>query len=181
MNTFDTQYQEAIRLIMENGVEERHERTGTTTRALPGVTFQIDMEEGFPLLTLRKIPIKLFVAEQIWFVTGEKQTEGFLREFTKIWDDFAEEDGTISTAYGYRWRHHFGRDQLMELVWHLQEEPTSRQGVVVTWDPNDDGLTAPKKKNVPCPFTYVVNIIGGRLNPHNLGGSKDKMLPFSPY
>ena len=176
MTPFDLQYREAIRRIMEDGVEERHERTGTTTRALPGVTFQIDLEEGFPLLTLRKIPVKLFVAEQVWFVSGERQTSHFLRDFTKIFDDFAEEDGTISTAYGYRWRHHFGRDQLMELVRHLEAEPTSRHGVVVTWDPSDDGLTAPKKKNVPCPFTYVVNIIGGRLNLHNVVRSNDMML-----
>jgi len=176
MTHFDVQYKEAVRKIMEEGIEEHHERTGTTTRSLPGVTFQVDLEEGFPLLTLRKIPLRLFVAEQVWFITGEKQTEGFLRDFTKIWDDFAEEDGTISTAYGYRWRQHFERDQLLELVKHLEDEPTSRQGVVVTWDPNDDGLTAPKKKNVPCPFTFVTNIIGGRLNMHNIVRSNDMML-----
>ncbi len=176
MTPFDIQYKEAIRRIMEEGTEEKHERTGAVTRAVPGITFQVDLEESFPILTLRKIPLRLFVAEQVWFVMGERQTEGFLRDFTKIWDDFAEEDGTISTAYGYRWRHHFGRDQLMGLVEHLQEEPTSRQGVVVTWDPGDDGLMAAKKKNVPCPFTYVVNIIGGRLNMHNIIRSNDMML-----
>lgn len=176
MMSFDDQYQAAISRIMQEGVEEFHERTKTTTRSLPGLTFQVDLEEGFPLLTLRKIPLKLFIAEQIWFLTGEQQTEGFLREFTKIWDDFTEADGTISSAYGYRWRRHFERDQLIELVRHLEEEPTSRQGVVVTWDPSGDGLTAPKKKNVPCPFTYVVNIIGGRLNMHNVVRSNDMML-----
>jgi thymidylate synthase len=62
------------------------------------------------LLTLRKIPIKIFVAEQMWFLMGENDPNIFLKKFTSIWDDFTEEDGTVKAAYGYRWRKYFGRD-----------------------------------------------------------------------
>jgi len=97
---------------MEEGVEELNERTGHKIKILPGVSFQIDVEkEGFPILTLRKNPIKSPIAETSLVITGEKDTT-FLRKYTKMWDEFIEKDGTISSAYGYRWRHHFGRDQL---------------------------------------------------------------------
>jgi thymidylate synthase len=188
MTTFDTIYKNLIKKIIEEGIEELNERTGHKIKILPGLTFQIDIEkEGFPVLTLRKNPIKSPIAEQVWFITGDKDTE-FLRKYTKMWDEFIEEDGTITSAYGYRWRHHFGRDQLDQLIKHLTEEPHSRQGVVITWDPSDDGLygkglKATYKKNAPCPFAFTVNIIGGRLHLHNIIRSNDMMLgcPFDTF
>ena len=75
MTTFDTIYQNIIKKIMEEGIEELNERTGHKIKILPGVSFQIDVEkEGFPLLTLRKNPIKSPIAEQVWFITGDKDT-----------------------------------------------------------------------------------------------------------
>ncbi len=183
MTTFDTIYQNIIKKIMEEGVEEMNERTGHTTKALPGITFQIDIEkEGFPILTLRKNPIKSPIAEQVWFLSGDKNTE-FLRKYTKMWDEFIEPDGTITSAYGYRWKHHFKRDQLASLIELLKADPSSRHGVIITWDPNDDGHGGTAKKNVPCPFAFTVNIIGGRLNLHNIIRSNDMMLgcPFDTF
>ena len=100
-----------------------------------------------------------------------------------MWDPFMEKDGTLSSAYGWRWRHHFGRDQLGKTIELLEKEPSSRHGVIVTWDPKDDGFGGTPKKNVPCPFTYVINIIGGRLNMHNILRSNDMMLgcPFDTF
>lgn len=183
MTTFDTIYQNIIKKIMKEGIEELNERTGHKTKSLPGITFQIDLEkDGFPILTLRKNPIKSPIAEQIWFIQGEKNTE-FLRKYTKMWDEFLEEDGTLTSAYGYRWRHYFGRDQLGKLIELLQKDPSSRHGVVITWDPKDDGYGGTPKKNVPCPYTFTVNIIGGRLNLHNIIRSNDIMLgcPFDVF
>lgn len=175
MTNFDRIYLETISRIYKEGADLFGERQQVWTKALPGITYELEPSKGFPILTLRKIPIRLFVAEQVWYIMGEKNTQ-WMRQFTKIWDDFAEEDGTIETAYGYRWRHHFGRDQLLELIAHLKIEPTSRQGVIVMWDPASDGLTAPKKKNVPCPFTFTVNIIDNKLNLHLIIRSNDMML-----
>jgi len=175
MTQFDQQYKQALWEIMNKGFEEYNERTGHKTKIIPGITFHLD--NGFPLLTLRKIPIKIFVAEQIWFLTGSNRPDEFLKKFTKIWDDFTEEDGTVTAAYGYRWRKHFGRDQIAYLIKHLQAQPGSRHAVVIAWDPTDDGLgSGSAKKNVPCPYTFTVNIIGNRLHMHNIIRSNDMIL-----
>jgi thymidylate synthase len=175
MNQFDTQYRAAVQRIMNEGFNEYNERTGHTCKVIPGLTFELD--QGFPLLTLRKIPLKIFIAEQIWFIMGSKNPEDFVNKFTKIWKDFTEDDGTVAAAYGNRWRHAFGRDQLGLLVDHLQKQPGSRHGVIITWDPREDGLGNPQsKKNVPCPFTWTANIIGNKLHIHNVVRSNDIML-----
>jgi thymidylate synthase len=175
MTSFDVQYQQAIADILDHGYEIPNPWSGRTTKMLPGVTLRVDVGEGFPLLTLRKIPLKIFIAEQIWYLMGENRPD-WLRGFTKIWDDFLEEDGTIKAAYGYRWRHHFGRDQIESLVAHLTQNPHSRHAVVVTWDPGDDGLAVDTKKNLPCPYTFTVNIAGGKLHLHNIVRSNDMIL-----
>ncbi len=175
MTTFDRVYLETLGRIYREGETVQSERTGFATKAIPGVTYELNPAAGFPLLTVRKMFPKFFCAETVWFVAGHKHA-GFLQQFTKGWDAFLEADGTVETAYGYRWRHHFGRDQLIDLVEHLREEPTSRQGVVMMWDPRDDGLRAPKKKNVPCPFTWTANIIGNKLNLHLIVRSNDMVL-----
>ncbi len=174
---YDIVYQNAIRNILDNGIEEVNERTGHATMSLPGVTFNIDLEkDGFPLLSLRKVPIKMFVAEQVWFIAGLRKPGDFLREYTKIWDDFTNPGDTLTVAYGYRWRKHFGRDQLGDLITLLEREPSSRHGVVLAWDPGSDGLGGMKRANVPCPFGFTANIIGGRLHLHNIVRSNDMIL-----
>jgi thymidylate synthase len=143
--------------------------------------FQTDIEkDGFPLLTLRKVPIKGWVAEQAWFIMGSRKPEDFLRNYTKIWDAFTNPGDVVTVAYGYRWRKHFGRDQIGGLLNLLKNEPGSRHGVVMAWDPGQDGLSLQKKKNVPCPYSFTVNIINGRLHLHNIVRSNDVILgvPF---
>ena len=176
MNAFDQQYQKLIAAVLEDGSDVSNVWSGRVTRTLPGATLRVDLErDGFPLLTLRKIPVKLFVAEQIWFLTGENHP-AWLQQFTNIWDEFLEEDGTIEAAYGYRWRKHFGRDQIRMLIDHLTENPASRHGVVMMWDPASDGLAPDKKKNLPCHVMFTLNIVGGRAHLHLVVRSNDLML-----
>lgn len=179
MNAFDAAYQQLLSTILTEGIREVNKRTGKEVAAIPGLTFTHDIEkDGFPLLTLRKIPVKMFVAEQIWFISGSRKPGDFLRDYTKIWDLFTNPGDVVTVAYGYRWRKHFGRDQLGLLVKLLSDDPSSRHGVVVTWDPASDGLGGVAKKNVPCPYTFTVNIIGGRLHFHNIVRSNDMVLGF---
>ena len=179
MTNFDAIYQDMLKRIVKEGVPEINARTKHEVKAIPGMHFSIDLEkEGFPLLTLRKIPVKMFVAEQIWFVSGARKPADFLRDYTKIWDIFTNPADVVTVAYGYRWRKHFGRDQLGLLMKHLKAEPTSRHGVIITWDPAGDGLGVTNRKNVPCPYSFTVNIIGGRLNLHNIVRSNDMVLGF---
>lgn len=176
MNQFDIQYQQLLSEIMTKGVEDKNERTGHVCKSIPGMTMRYDLSKGFPLLSLRRIPLKVFIAEQVWFLMAEKNLE-WLQQFTKIWDDFAEENNCVEAAYGYRWRKHFGRDQIGGLVQLLTEDKTSRHGVILMWDPADDGLaTGTKKKNVPCPYTFTVQVIGGKLCLHLVIRSNDMML-----
>lgn len=175
-NEFDSQYQQILQEVLASGFTEGNERTGHVCKSLPGKAMQFDLAKGFPLLTLRKIPLKVFIAEQIWFLMGNKNLR-FLQAFTKIWDDFAEANNCVESAYGYRWRKHFGRDQIGGLVKLLEKDPTSRHGVILMWDPGDDGLAdGIQKKNVPCPYTFTVQIIGGRLHLHLVIRSNDMML-----
>src|SRR3989344_4005643 len=179
MNAFDATYQGLLRKIMEHGIREVNKRTGRETAAMPGLSFSHDIEkDGFPLVTLRQIPVKMFVAEQVWFISGARKPADFLREYTKVWDLFTNPGDTVTVAYGYRWRKHFGRDQLGQLIAHLTEDPSSRHGVVVAWDPTTDGLGGIVKKNIPCPYTFTLNIIGGRLHLHNIVRSNDMILGF---
>ena len=109
---------------------------------------------------------------------GGRRPAEFLDQFTKIWNDFTNPGGVVTVAYAYRWRTHFGRDQLAMLIDLLTKEPSSRQGVIVTWDPANDGLGGVTKRNVPCPYTFTVNIIGGKLHLHNVIRSQDMILGF---
>jgi thymidylate synthase len=179
MARFDEIYQSMLKSIMTEGMREVNKRTDHETAALPGLSFSLDIEkEGFPLLVLRKIPTKIFIAEQVWFISGARKPDDFLRDFTKIWDDFTNPGDVVTVAYGYRWRKYFGRDQLGLTAKLLEKDPSSRHGVIITWDPAGDGLGGVARGNVPCPYTFTVNIIGGRLNLMNVVRSNDMILGF---
>lgn len=154
---------------------ELNARTGVQVRALPGVTFRTSLlDEGFPLLSLRRLPMS-FVPEIMWFLSGQRDTS-WLSGHTKIWNSFAEEDGTVTSAYGHRWRRHFGIDQLDVVLKKLGSDPSSRHGVVMMWDPATDLVV--KQKNVPCPYTFTLNIIRGALHLHLVVRSNDMVLGF---
>ena len=76
MTPFDVQYKEAIRQILDEGIDIPNPWSGRVTRMVPGVTLRVDVGESFPLLTLRKIPLKLFIAEQVWYLMGENNQHG---------------------------------------------------------------------------------------------------------
>jgi thymidylate synthase len=168
-------YQSLVSEIIHNGIEEKNERTGFKTKIVSGINATFEPAVEFPLLTLRKIPLKLFIAEMVWYLQGVKELD-FFQQYSRIWDDFMDEGNVAESGYGYRWRNHFGRDQISSLVAMLERDPSSRQGVVVTWDANNDGLDSAPKKNVPCVPMWAANIIGGKLNLHFTFRSNDIML-----
>jgi thymidylate synthase len=175
ISTINNFYQSIVSEIIENGTEEKNQRTGFKTKIVTGINATFEPANEFPLLTLRKIPLKLFIAEMIWYLQGVKELD-FFQQYSRIWDDFMDEGNVAESGYGYRWRNHFGRDQITSLVTMLENDPSSRQGVVVTWDANNDGLDSAPKKNVPCVPMWVANIIGGKLNLHFTFRSNDIML-----
>lgn len=173
MNKFNIIYKEILKNIIKNGIEEVNKRTGIKTKSLPGICFSIDLEkDGFPLLELRKLPFS-FIPEIMWMLSGKKDII-WLNKYTKIWDFFSEKDKTVTSAYGYRWRKHFGVDQLNEVIDKLKKDSTTRHGVIIMWSPKQDLKII--QKNVPCPYTYTLNIIGERLHLHLVIRSNDMIL-----
>lgn len=97
-------------------------------------------------------------AELCWALTGEKNID-LINKYSKMWDKFTNAKGEVEAAYGYRMRRHFGRDQLFELIDLLNKDISSRQALVSYWDPVSDGLLNQGLiKNVPCPFSWQVNV-----------------------
>ncbi len=83
-------------------------------------------------------------------------------KYTSIWKKFEEPPGVLVTAYGYRWRYAFQRDQVREAIEILRKDPSSRQALVISWDPRTDGLMQQgKQKNVPCPFAFSLYVVAG--------------------
>lgn len=141
-----------------------NERTGEICHTFTqGISFCIDVEKNLPFSMLRKFYPGTAAAEAAWFIQGS-QDSTWIKKYCPIWDDFVEADGkTVQAAYGYRWRKHFGRDQLEELVHALFTNPSDRRTVLCAWDPGDDGLLNRGTKNVPCPFAMSFYIVGGKL------------------
>lgn len=171
----DRFYKEVVIGKIAKQEPEMNKRTGVAVRALPGITFKTDLErDGFPLLSLRKMSFS-FVSEIMWFVSGQKDTT-WLSQHTKIWDAFKDETGEVSSAYGYRWREHFGVDQLDTVIAKLEKDKSTRHAVMMMWSPKDDLLLP--QKNVPCPFALTLNIISDRLHLHLIIRSNDMILGF---
>lgn len=169
---------------------EANERTGTRVRVGRGGTaFRVDLSDGLlPTIGYRKTFPKSAAAEVAWYVRGE-QDATFIRQYAPLWDKFVEPigldevelrtlEGTVRrinqmpdqtfegvrSAYGYRWRRHFGRDQLRLGVEALRKDPSDRRVYVSAWDPAEDGLGEQGQRNVPCPTSFTFSVTGGELH-----------------
>ncbi len=173
------QYISLLQKCMKEGYIGKNNRTNSQVESLIGERIAINDSDRLPLLQSRKMFIKTSAAELAWTILGEKSTE-FMRQYSRIWDKF-EVNGEVTTAYGYRWRKHFERDQLKEVIDHLKKDSTSRQAVVMAWDPSQDGLSnSGKDKNIPCPMGFQVSIAGNMLHINVYQRSADLILGL-PY
>lgn len=143
---------------------ELNERTGEVCHTFTsGISFTFDMDSNLAMPMMRKFYPKTAAAEAAWFTLGT-QDSTFIKKYCPIWDSFTEDDGkTVDAAYGYRWRKHFGRDQIMDLTTSLFLNPSNRRTVVSAWDPAKDGLMNVGTKNVPCPFALTAYIVNRKL------------------
>jgi len=179
---FSHVYRDLIRHIIYDGAIETNERTGHRVAVHDGgYSFTLDLsDDRLPVVGSRKLFPRTAAAEVAWFLVG-KQDVTWLKRYAPIWDKFVEADGvTIDSAYGYRWRRHFGRDQLSLAVEALRSNPTDRRIFISAWDPGKDGLGEPGQKNVPCPVGFTLSITRGRLNSTMLLRSSDVFVGL-PY
>jgi len=182
------QYHDLVKLVMEKGTHKKT-RTGVDTISYFGAFYKVDLSEGFPLLTTKKMQWKSLLHEVLWYLSGENHIRN-LRQHTKIWDAWADEDGNLETAYGYYWRHFPSAqkdknghwqikevDQIQYVIDEIMRNPSSRRLVVSAWEPGN----ATTSKLPPCHYSFVFNVNSGKLNCHLTQRSGDIALgiPFN--
>ena len=172
------QYLELLQHVLTNG-QDRTDRTGVGTRSVFGYQFRHCLNDGFPLLTTKKIFWKGVVVELLWFLRGDTNVK-YLREHdVHIWDEWADADGNLGPIYSKQWRDFAGVDQIAQLLRDLREKPDSRRHIVSAWNPVD----VPKMKLPPCHTLWqcYVDSANHRLSLHLYARSIDSFLglPFN--
>jgi len=182
------EYLDLVKLVMNEGVR-KHSRTGIDTLSYFSAHYRVDLSKGFPLLTTKKVEWKSLLHEVLWYLSGDNHIRN-LRQHTKIWDAWADEDGNLETAYGYYWRKFPSAqkdkggnwvvkevDQIQYVIDEIKRQPYSRRLVVTAWEPGN----ATTSKLPPCHYTYVFNVQEDRLNCHLTQRSGDIALgiPFN--
>ena len=190
-------YLDLLRAVLERG-QPREDRTGTGTRSVFGYQLRVDLREGFPLLTTKRVHFKSVREELLWFVRGETHVEPLQRAGVSMWHEwataeqtarFGREAGDLGPVYGHQWRN-FGAtrdatgayrddgvDQLAEAVRLIREDPTSRRILVSGWNPKE----ATEVALPPCHTLFQLYVAGGRLSCQLYQRSADVFLgvPFN--
>lgn len=135
------QYLDLMRHVLENGAQ-KHDRTGTGTISVFGYQMRFNLQEGFPLVTTKKLHLKSIIHELIWFLSGDTNIKYLKDNGVKIWDEWADADGNLGPVYGYQWRSWptpDGRhiDQISQVVKTLKNNPDSRRIMVSAWNVGD--------------------------------------------
>jgi len=167
-------YRNILSEIMNRGVTEENARTRTKIKMVEGgYSFKLDLTDGrLPIAGNRRYYPHVAAAETAWQFMGTQDPTFIVGKAPKLWSKFVETEmvehdrgnGPISikkqvlkTAYGYRWREAFGRDQIALACNELMNNPTNRQLFISAWDPSSDGLGGDQPKNIPCPVGFTVS------------------------
>jgi thymidylate synthase len=183
------EYLDLVERVLSKGTR-KHNRTGVDTISCFSEYYKIDLSEGFPLVTTKRMNFKAVLHEVLWYLSGEDHIRN-LRKHTRIWDAWADENGNLDTAYGRYWRRfpsaqvnpQTGQyevrevDQIAAVLETLKTNPNSRRMVVSAWEPGN-ALTS---KLPPCHYTFAFNVQENRLNCHLTQRSGDIAIgiPFN--
>lgn len=175
------QYLELLSNIMENG-SDKSDRTGTGTRSIFGAQMRFDLNQGFPLLTTKKLHFKSIIYELLWFIKGDTNIKYLTDHQVRIWDEWADENGNLGPVYGKQWRSWKGAngktyDQLKIAIDTIINNPDSRRIIVNAWnvaDLEDMALS-------PCHCLFQFYVSEGRLSCQLYQRSADVFLgvPFN--
>lgn len=175
------QYLDLLKHVMENGVQ-KHDRTGTGTKSVFGYQMRFNMDEGFPLLTTKKLHIRSILHELLWFLKGETNLKYLHENGVSIWDEWADEKGNLGPIYGYQWRSwpsYDGKhvDQISNLIESIKNNPDSRRMIVSAWNV----AAIPEMKLPPCHILFQFYVANGRLSCQLYQRSADIFLgvPFN--
>ena len=158
------QYLELLRHVLEDGAE-KSDRTGTGTRSIFGWQMRFDLNQGFPLVTTKKLHLRSIVHELLWFLKGETNIAYLKEHKVGIWDEWADENGELGPVYGKQWRRWATAgggeiDQIKWVVDEIKRNPDSRRLVVSAWNVADLSQMA----LMPCHTMFQFYVIGGKLS-----------------
>ncbi|MCB9016302.1 MAG: thymidylate synthase [Lentimicrobiaceae bacterium] len=175
------QYHDLLKHVLENGVR-KDDRTGTGTISVFGYQMRFNLEEGFPVLTTKKLHLRSIIYELLWFLKGETNIQYLHDNKVSIWDEWADAEGNLGPVYGHQWRSWGaadGRtiDQISQVVSMIKTNPDSRRLLVSAWNPGDvDKMALP-----PCHVLFQFYVANGRLSCQLYQRSADIFLgvPFN--
>ena len=157
-------YLDLLSHVLENGVEKR-DRTGTGTKSVFGYQMRFNLEDGFPLLTTKKLHIKSIIYELLWFLKGDTNIKYLNDNGIRIWNEWADENGNLGRIYGYQWRFWTDSsgnkiDQISRVIESIKNNPDSRRHIVSAWNVGDlDKMNLP-----PCHIMFQFYVSNGRLS-----------------
>ncbi|MGE1103050.1 thymidylate synthase [Peribacillus simplex] len=175
------QYLDLCKHVLENGTQ-KGDRTGTGTISTFGYQMRFNLNDGFPVLTTKKVSLKAIIHELLWFLKGDTNV-GYLQENrVRIWNEWADENGELGPIYGHQWRSwgtHDGRqiDQISELIEQIKTNPNSRRLIVSAWNVGElDEMALP-----PCHAFFQFYVADGKLSCQLYQRSADVFLgvPFN--
>ena len=131
------QYLDLVKHVIENG-QQKGDRTGTGTKSVFGYQMRFDLQEGFPMVTTKKLHLKSIICELLWFLKGDTNISYLQENGVKIWDAWADKNGNLGPVYGHQWRNWNNEeiDQIKELIKELKTNPNSRRMIVTAWNPS---------------------------------------------
>jgi thymidylate synthase len=158
------QYLDLLEHVLYHGVK-KSDRTGTGTISVFGYQMRFDLQQGFPVMTTKKLHLRSIIHELLWFLRGETNLDYLHANNVTIWDEWADEHGDLGHIYGYQWRSwpsHDGRcvDQIANVVKSIKENPDSRRHIVSAWNVGElDKMALP-----PCHLLFQFYVAGGKLS-----------------
>lgn len=175
------QYHDLMRHVLDNGVQ-KHDRTGTGTISVFGYQMRFNLEEGFPMLTTKKLHLKSIIHELIWFLSGDTNIRYLKENGVRIWDEWADEEGNLGPVYGSQWRSWptpDGRhiDQISQIINQIKNTPDSRRIIVSAWNVAEiENMALP-----PCHSFFQFYVAEGKLSCQLYQRSADIFLgvPFN--
>lgn len=174
-------YQDLLHHVMESGTD-KSDRTGTGTRSVFGYQMRFNLNEGFPLVTTKKVHLKSIIHELLWFLKGSTNI-GYLKENkVSIWDDWADQNGDLGPVYGAQWRSWQGadgrvHDQIAKAIETIKTNPDSRRIIVNAWNAGE----LDKMALTPCHALFQFYVADGKLSCQLYQRSADLFLgvPFN--
>jgi len=175
------QYHDLLKHILENGTF-KDDRTGTGTTSVFGYQMRFNLQEGFPLITTKKVHLRSIIHELLWFLQGDTNINYLKEKGVKIWDEWADEEGNLGPVYGYQWRSWPAAngkyvDQITEVINQIKNNPNSRRHIVSAWNVGEiENMALP-----PCHAFFQFYVADNKLSCQLYQRSADTFLgvPFN--